>query len=519
MAGWLTAFKAAGCDAGMILNMEKCEVIAHPDAVMPPAFAEAIRQPLCRWELLGVPCGSDEAVREESAARLAREITRIRVISGLGHRVDEPDAAHIALALLRTTAGFPAVVSLMRGVGALADFGVVDRAMCEAVGRLTGVELAGESWLQAALPTRLGGLGLHVCRDFAAIAGIAAPLDGKGSSARLVASHQLASGPDNVVAASLACPRLAQFPSVLADVTQADRPGCQPGWAKAIVGARSDTLRGALAARGDENGLARLLSCSAPHASGWLYGCAEASDEEWLTGPELVTALRARLGLPVSDAEGPCRVCGVTVADRFGVHGMCCLVMRTRVHHGARDCHARQCNRGLMAPRKEHRPFSSAAYQSSRVDIWYERKNAERLLDFAVVCAQQPSDRRYAAAAVKSAGGAADLYSECKKLEHYAPMLLAEPPERAARMKVVPMVVDSFGAWGAAAVSELQATARAISSREGKPYSAVCQRVFHEHNFLLIRGMARNVNAAAFVTDCLGERPRPPSPDCPPGGY
>ena len=72
------------------------------------------------------------------------------MISGLGHRVDEPDAAHIALALLRTTAGFPAVVSLMRGVGALADFGVVDRAMCEAVGRLTGVELAGESWLQAA---------------------------------------------------------------------------------------------------------------------------------------------------------------------------------------------------------------------------------------------------------------------------------------------------------------------------------------------------------------------------------
>ena len=153
------------------------------------------------------------------------------------------------------------------------------------------------------------------------------------------------------------------------------------------------------------------------------------------------------------------------------------------------------------------------------MDIWYERKNAERLLDFAVVCALQPSDRRYAAAAVKSAGGAADLYGECKKLEHYAPMLLAEPPERAARMKVVPMVVDSFGAWGAAAVCELQATARAISSREGKPYLAVCQRVFHEHNFLLIRGMARNVNAAAFVTDCLGERPRPPSPDCPPGDY
>ena len=200
------AFQAAGSNAGMILNMEKCEIITHPDAVVPPAFAEAIRQPLCRWELLGVPCGSDEAVREEAGVRLAREVIRIRVISGLGHRLDEPDAAHIALALLRTTAGFPAVVSLMRGVGALADFGVIDNAMCEAVGRLTGIELAGESWLQAALPARLGGLGLHVCRDFAAIAGIAAPLDGKERSARLVASPQVASGPDNVVAASRLVP-------------------------------------------------------------------------------------------------------------------------------------------------------------------------------------------------------------------------------------------------------------------------------------------------------------------------
>ena len=38
-------------------------------------------------------------------------------------------------------------------------------------------------------------------------------------------------------------------------------------------------------------------------------------------------------------------------------------------------------------------------------------------------------------------------------------------------------------------------------------------------SFLLIRGMARNVNAASFVADCLGERPRPPSPDCPPGDH
>ena len=359
-----------------------------------------------------------------------------------------------------------------------------------------------------------------MCHDVTAVAGIAASLDGKKTSTFLVAAPQTASGPDTVVETSLACPRLAHFPSVLADVMQTNKPGCQKTWAQGIVLARREALKEALTGRADGDGLARLNSCSAPHASGWLYGCAEATEEEWLTGSELVTALRIRLGLPVSEAEGPCRICGVAVADRFGVHGMCCLAggLRTRLHHGARDAHVRQCSRGLMAPRPEHRPFSSAAYQDTRVDVWYERKNAERLLDYAVTCAQQPSDRRYAAVAAKSAGGAADLYAEGKKLGHYAPMLLAEPPERAARMKVVPMVVDTFGAWGTAATSELQATARAISSREGKPYSAVCQRLFHEHNFLLVRGVARLVNAAAHCPDCPADRPRPPPPGRPPVG-
>ena len=61
------------------------------------------------------------------------------------------------------------------------------------------------------------------------------------------------------------------------------------------------------------------------------------------------------------------------------------------------------------------------------------------------------------------------------------------------------MVVDTFGAWGAAATTEIQAAARAISTREGLPYSASCQRVFQEQNVALIRSMARNVNAASFV--------------------
>ena len=68
-----------------------------------------------RWELLGVPCGSDLAIREEVAKRVAKEVTKIRVISGLGERLADPDASHIALAMLRSTAGFPTVVGLMRG--------------------------------------------------------------------------------------------------------------------------------------------------------------------------------------------------------------------------------------------------------------------------------------------------------------------------------------------------------------------------------------------------------------------
>ena len=86
------------------------------------------------------------------------------------------------------------------------------------------------------------------------------------------------------------------------------------------------------------------------------------------------------------------------------------------------------------------------------------------------------------------------------------------PSEKAARMKVVP-VVDTFGTWGTAATTEIQAVARAISSRDGKPYSVACQRVFHEQNFSLIRGMARNINAASCVLDCSSSPPSGGPPD------
>ncbi|KAJ9435181.1 hypothetical protein DIPPA_10766, partial [Diplonema papillatum] len=333
---------------------------------------------------------------------------------------------------------------------------------------ITGIETDASAWALASLPVRLGGLGLHSCADTAAIAHIAATFDGEACLPSLVTPyvlpHAMLLDEDDTFLASLEDPRLAPFESVLEkiqNVLQArDNYGGrgQKVWSatvhderrKALLISmteelgRSGRLQGSALALKQVQVRARIQSCSAQHASAWLYGNAEADPRLWLSPAELAVAIRLRLGLPIAPMPSICRLCGTGLADVDGVHARSCFSggRRTRMHNALRDVIADFARRGLLAPAVERPVFSNT--ERKRPDISYVRDGTTVVLDVAVTFPLQPSNPQYAKRAAEKPGGAATAYATAVKEGKYRGIIDNEPNPR--EWLAVPLVVDTFGA-------------------------------------------------------------------------
>ncbi|KAJ9448445.1 hypothetical protein DIPPA_10562 [Diplonema papillatum] len=460
---WLQGFEDRAAAVGLSLNRGKCRLSVAPGATIPEALQGIETFPLDDIQHLGVPCGSPETMRAfvEEAAKSAER--KMRMIASL------PDA-HVALTLLKFCAGFVSVVHLMRAVGAVFDFACIDQATQSCLATITGIETDASAWALASLPVRLGGLGLHSCADTAAIAHIAATFDGEACLPSLVTPyvlpHAMLLDEDDTFLASLEDPRLAPFESVLEkiqNVLQArDNYGGrgQKVWSatvhderrKALLISmteelgRSGRLQGSALALKQVQVRARIQSCSAQHASAWLYGNAEADPRLWLSPAELAVAIRLRLGLPIAPMPSICRLCGTGSADVDGVHARSCFSggRRTRMHNALRDVIADFARRGLLAPAVERPVFSNT--ERKRPDISYVRDGTTVVLDVAVTFPLQPSNPQYAKRAAEKPGGAATAYATAVKEGKYRGIIDNEPNPR--EWLAVPLVVDTFGAWG-----------------------------------------------------------------------
>ncbi|KAJ9442768.1 ATP-dependent DNA helicase pif1 [Diplonema papillatum] len=491
LIAWLAAFELEGGAVGMHLNRGKSEVVCLAGERVPDEFAAMTRCSLESWEILGAPCGSEAAVREAVAKVLDRAEKRARAIASL------PDP-HTALALLNSCAGFVCVVSLMRATGPVADYGRVDAFMRRALARTLGAELGDTEWVQASLPLRLGGLGMHSCADSAAVAGVAATLEGIKGLPLLTRAPgggplQITLTQDSVCAASLACPRLALFPEVLTEVRDslqagaAGAPRKQKEWSGKISGARqAGLLRDPLVG---VRGQARIRSCAAKHASTWLYGAHNAPDDLWMSPAELTVAVRLRLGMQLAPQARECRLCGAAEADRFGDHSLTCLNagLRTRAHTALRNEVGALAREALLCPVLEDRPFTKHPHRNKRVDVAYTRGEKRRLIDVAITFPLQANAVKKAA---ETEGGAATKYEAVKRRTYDGP-ILAEAPEQ-QDLLLVPMVVDTFGAWGESALPELRALVNAVHRRhDWETYAAVSHLAFHRLSFVVARAVAR----------------------------
>lgn len=211
----------------------------------------------------------------------------------------------------------------------------------------------------------------------------------------------------------------------------------------------------------DEWELARISSCcGAGVASAFAPPPGEDDDlwhqlpRCWMPPSTFRCALRISLGLPVVQLRGQCPYCDKAFDD-LNFHVTNCVRGggRQRTHSALKQAVFSAASAAQWCPRLETQPFID---DTGRVDVecfWM----GERLLgDTAVVGHTGP----HLAAAAETPGGAATCH-EATKHRRYGKAAAATDP----RMKILPLVWDTYGAPGATAAVTICKLAKGVAQR------------------------------------------------------
>lgn len=229
---------------------------------------------------------------------------------------------------------------------------------------------------------------------------------------------------------------------------------------------------------------ARAKSCGSKGASLYLVGPLTydtALPDFFLPTALFNTAIRLRLGLRVRDETvTPCRLCGKHPVDAYGHKAIACMLsgMRSRVHNRVRDVLADLYRQALVTPTPEPHAFPSAP--NLRADLSFYFSGIQNIVDVALT--HPLRDAVTAAAAERADGGAATQY-ELVKINKYGSIL---PPSG----KLVPFIVDTYGALGKAAVAALTQLIPLFAQRLGITYVVAARIAYGRITGAVIRGVA-----------------------------
>jgi hypothetical protein len=473
-AAW---FEEAIASAGLLLSRHKCEIILPvPIAPLPRALHDFVRLPPEAWFLLGAPCGSEDFVHAYIETVLRRGHDKCRFIACLD---EDP---HVGFALLRYCASFCLSVFYARTSGLAPAYAVFDDAVRDCFSNLVTPIGGAVDDVQLSVPLRLGGFGLRRSADFAALGFLCS------SAASTSLFPFMGSIPEDDVplVSARSCPQLALFPTVQSLALDYSAAGGHFGDKKQkelstlIDECMADRMVAVFEDAGDRRSLARLASCSAKGASAYLAVTfvAHAHFDPWMNGTRFVTQCRRRLGHVLAEAPAPCTICGKMTADVLGDHSAECMGggQKTLVHHPVVQVLHERSSQALLHSVREATPFAGSA---KRVD-WFLRQLKEAH-DFAVTSPMQSSAAMDCARVVP--GGHATAY-EATKTSHYAEECAVNG------VKLFPVIVDSFGAFGSAAYPVLRKIALGLARRFGLPFSIQYQLLMLEVNVVLLSGLA-----------------------------
>ena len=298
-------------ELGLTLRPDKCQthVLDSAQNTLPLGWGlEGMRPPLYNGDFLGAPFGTEEHCQEFVDRKVAQLEKKAELLADLQDR-------QVAMVLLRQCMGFCKVTHLMRCCthGKMdTSMRKVDELMRSTASRVLGLTLEGPKWMQAQLPTRMGGLGLRSCAEHRGAALLGSLELVQGVSKSLWEGFKGVLMPALKKGLNLALPEELRI--------EEDGPGPNP---QRLSSAKLDQVKRdcLLGGANDPRDKGRLLSLRMDKASAWL----QQADEECAMDPETFRiACGMRLGAALFAEGAVCRICSGP-QDRQGYHASICI--------------------------------------------------------------------------------------------------------------------------------------------------------------------------------------------------
>jgi len=314
--------KTDGPPIGLQLNPTKCEWSwLNAECNLPCPLEQVDLVPTGEIQMLGVPLGETNFVTKFVSDRL---MTRSTKVMAKLMQFEDPQAA---MYLVRLSYGIVRANHFMRTTP-LAQWEEIatqfDTQVRDTVAHILGINFPGDSYLQACVSTKIGGLGIRRTVDHATPAYYASMFE-----ARVTCNEKWA------------------LPFPMSEYRTQHR-------ASSEIDAKTwETM----IARASPRDAQRLRRLDMPHANAWLSVLPSAVDgnKEFIMTPSIyITAVRRLLGLSVIPEPTACPLC-TQIMDLYGDHALCCkkssdLITR---HNRIRNLVAHYGEKGLLTPELE----------------------------------------------------------------------------------------------------------------------------------------------------------------------
>ena len=458
----LSLLQEEGPALGIIVNLPKCEAFSQHGLDMFPLRMKKSDKP--SLEILGIPIGDQEFC----SSFISKKHTKAKILLSLLEEVGIVDP-QVALILLHLCGAFCKLVHLARATpSTLASkvFALIDDDIRMTFCRCIGVDMSDTAWQQAQLSPSRGGLGFRSLSRHSSAAFISSLCS---SGFGLQSSHHLSQAIETFN--SLVSP---------ADAVSVESLLTTSVSQKYLSGKLDDRVFNMLLNSSSVADKARLLSVSSPHAASWLSVVPSENLGLHLDPPVFQVAIKWWLGLDTSEGS-QCALCPGSTLDHLGHHAVTCkyggdVVSR---HNRIRDILVETCRRAHIGVKVEVGNNLSRDHSKTRpADIllpnWFLGRTAA--LDVSITSPLNPVTLLEAGVSATAAAQA----TEARK--HQA----NDPKCSELGWVCVPMVVETYGAWGKEATAIISSVASRLATSTCRPKSTILHEIYGRLNLNLV---------------------------------
>ena len=308
--------------------------------------------------------------------------------------VEQLPHRHVAFHLLQQCFGFNKISYYCRSIPRSCIEPFLDwyaLRMRESFSHILGSDVSDAQWQQAALPPKLGGMGLAdgrliVAGTVISQADIAFLSSWKQCMPIIAGILPTGRAGDGGAHLRSAMTILSQY---FPDLDQQEQPK-----SSLLVQKLQQETADQLISAATLSERVRLHACRAPWANGWITTTPSLTEDTFMPNVAFQDSVSMRLGMTVFQDDEGCPYCH-QVSDRHGRHAISCMKVgtHTKVHHSLRDCLYRLAQEANLRPQLEASGLLPDAPQRRPADVLLPTTNLLK----------QTSWRRYSSLALDCA--------------------------------------------------------------------------------------------------------------------